>query len=122
MPSQFRRLHLLEKPDYQPIIRRLRAHLAQNEIACLLGVHGLRLKASNRQGISISAARLGWLVLRLIENPRAPLHMFDILTLGAYEMTAEERAMMADETPQGKTQQFKDFSENHADTIGDYQI
>lgn len=107
------------KAEFQPVLAHLREKFSEREIALALGVSRPTLR---RAQIDVSTARLAWLLWRIIDRPHKAIRIFDLLTLGQYELTPQDEAMMADETPQGKTQQFKDFSENHADTIGDYQI
>jgi hypothetical protein len=116
------------KAEFQPILAQLREKLSEREIALALGVSRPTLR---RAKIDVSTARLAWLLWRIIDRPHKAIHMFDLLTLGQYELTPQDEAMLADETPQGNLQQIKQFPENQADlssihktidTLGDYQI
>lgn len=112
------------KAEFQPVLAQLREKLSEREIALALGVSRPTLR---RAQIDVSTARLAWLLWRIIDRPHKAIHMFDLLTLGKWELTAEDEAQLADEN----MRETKDFSVNQADlssihktidTLGDYQI
>ena len=112
------------KAEFQPVLAHLREKFSEREIALALGVSRPTLR---RAQIDVSTARLAWLLWRIIDRPHKAIRMFDLLTLGKWELTPQDEAMLADEN----MRETKDFSENHADvssihktidTNGDYQI
>jgi hypothetical protein len=112
------------KAEFQPVLAQLREKLSEREIALALGVSRPTLR---RAQIDVSTARLAWLLWRIIDRPHKAIHMFDLLTLGKWELTPQDEAQLADEN----VQQIKQSPENHADlssihkaidTNGDYQI
>ena len=82
------------KVEFQPVLARLRADFSKSEIALMLGISRRTLTFAK---IDVSTARLAYLLARIAEKPGRPIHLFDILTLGEFEMTAEERATLRNE-------------------------
>jgi hypothetical protein len=73
-----------DKADFRAIIERLRAHFTETQLIFVLGIHRRRLKPSDKQGIGLPAARLAYLILRMMEHPGVPMTMIELHCLGKY--------------------------------------
>jgi hypothetical protein len=78
--------------EFQPVLANLREKFSEREIALALGIDRRTLR---RAKIDVSTARLAWLLWRIIDRPHKAIRMFDLLTLGKWELTAEDRAQVA---------------------------
>lgn len=77
-------LQTTNKAEHRAVVERLRAHFAEEPLAAMLGINRRRFAPSDKQGISQSAARLGYTILRMIESPHVPLSPLEIICLGKY--------------------------------------
>lgn len=91
-----------EIAEKREIIKRLRGHFSQHTLAGLLATARIKIQDGD---VSIASARLGYVILRMIETPHIPLSPLEIICLGKYK-TFEDPA----KTPQGILLEIKDSS------------
>ena len=75
-------LQTTNKAEHRAIVERLRVHFAEEPLAAILGINRRRFAPSDKQGISQSAARLGYMILRMIESPHVRMSPIEIICLG----------------------------------------
>ena len=116
MPRAGQQLPNPKKSDYLAIIQRLRVFWSVNEIATILGRDERRLDPSDEQGIGVAAARLAYVLLRIMESPHIPISPIEIICLGKWETfydPAQDKTTQENSVELSKIiAQIKELSEN----------